>query len=312
MPHWTASDIPSLTGKLAIVTGANSGIGKSTARELARAGARVILACRSTNKADDARNQIVKKLPHAQFDLEALDLSDLKSVRAFADRILRRNVPIDLLINNAGVMMPPKRKTTADGFELQFGTNHLGHFALTGLLLPALMSAPAARIVTVASIAHKDASIHFDDLQGEKTYNAWKWYGQSKLANLLFGFELERKLRAGGAKPISIVAHPGVSSTQLFNNGPGSGNRILRAIGNVFVHVVGQSEDRGALPSLYAATSPDATGGKYYGPDGIGEYRGYPVETRAKPQANDAAAASKLWGISEDLTGVRFEALENR
>ncbi len=309
MRKWTAANIPSQAGKLAIITGSNSGIGKWTALELARAGARVVLACRSTTKADDARREIISAVPSAQVDLEALDLSDLKSVRDFAARMLRRETPVDLLINNAGVMMPARRTTTADGFELQFGTNHLGHFALTALMLPAILAAPSARVVSVASIAHKDAEIHFDDLQGERSYGAWKWYGQSKLANILFGFELERRLRKSGTSVRSIVAHPGVSNTSLFFNGPGRGSRLLGMIGGLVIRLVGQSAERGALPTLYASTAPEAGGGRYYGPNGIKEYRGYPVEVEARPQAHDLAAATRLWEISEQLTGVTFAPL---
>jgi NAD(P)-dependent dehydrogenase (short-subunit alcohol dehydrogenase family) len=210
------------------------------------------------------------------------------------------------LINNAGVMAYPDRRVSEDGFELQMATNHFGHFALTGLLLPAILAAPAARVVTVSSIAHKRGSIHFDDLAWEKNYSPMGAYQQTKVANLLFGFELERRLRAAGARATSLVVHPGVSATNIFNAGAGSSGSLRAKIIQALLPVLGQSDEQGSLPTLYGAVSPDAEGGHYYGPDGFMEIKGYPVEVEAKPQAKDEAAAEKLWALSEEATGVKY------
>jgi NAD(P)-dependent dehydrogenase (short-subunit alcohol dehydrogenase family) len=304
--HWTTADLPSQTGKLALITGANSGIGFHAAKQLAAKGCAVILACRDTQKAASARDRILAEYPNAVLEILALDLAGLASVRSAASTFLAAGRSLDLLINNAGVMAFPDRRLTSDGFEMQFGTNHLGHFALTGLLLPALLAAPAARIVTVSSIAHKGGSIRFNDLRWDRDYKPWPAYRQSKLANLLFGFELERRLEHAHARARSILVHPGVSSTNLFAAGPGQGGGLLAKIIPVFITLVSQSEAQGALPTLYGAASPEAQGGHYYGPHGWREMRGYPVEVKAEPQAYDEAAAGRLWQISEDLTGVTY------
>ena len=230
MSNWTTANIPRQDGKLAIITGANSGIGLHAARELARAGCTVIVACRSAEKSNSTRQRIVQEIPTALVEDAVLDLASLSSIRDFAQAFLATRRPLDLLINNAGVMALPSRMLTADGFELQIGTNHLGHFALTGLLLPALLAASAARIITVSSLAHRDGKIRLDDLQWERDYKPWPAYRQSKLANLLFGKELERRLEKSGSATQSIIVHPGISSTSLFRNGPGSGGGLKNAI----------------------------------------------------------------------------------
>jgi NAD(P)-dependent dehydrogenase (short-subunit alcohol dehydrogenase family) len=299
--------MPPQEGRLAIVTGGNSGIGFQTARYLSRAGAAVILACRNAEKGEAARTKIVAENPAAQVEARVLDVADLGSVRRFAAEFLGENRPLDLLINNAGVMAIPERRTTPEGFEMQFGTNHLGHFALTGLLLPALLSQPGSRVVTVSSIAHKGGRLNFDDLQAERGYDPRRAYQQSKLANLVFGMELDRRLRARSANTESVIAHPGVAVTNIVSNGMGTGLRG-RLVSIVFPFV-GQSDDRGAWPILYAATSPQAHGGGYYGPDGIAEIKGTPVEVKPKPHALDPATGKRLWEVSETLTGVRYDVL---
>jgi NAD(P)-dependent dehydrogenase (short-subunit alcohol dehydrogenase family) len=308
MSKWTPRQIPSQQGRLAIVTGANSGIGYQAARYLARAGAAGILACRSAEKGEAARARIASENPRADVQMRILDVADLNSVRGFASEFLNENRPLDLLINNAGVMALPERRTTPQGFEMQFGTNHLGHFALTGLLLPALLRQPGSRVVTVASIAHKGGRLNFDDLNAERSYDPRKAYQQSKLANLVFGLELDRRLRARGAKTMSVIAHPGVAVTNIVSNGMGNGLR--GQIVSILFPFVGQSDDRGSWPLLYAATSPETHGGGYYGPDGIAEVRGTPVEVKPKPHALDTAAGKRLWGVSEELTGVGYDSLK--
>jgi NAD(P)-dependent dehydrogenase (short-subunit alcohol dehydrogenase family) len=290
------------------VTGANSGIGYQTARYLARAGATVILACRSAAKGEAARARIVAENAAAKIEVRALDVADLDSVRRFAAEFLSEGKPLDLLINNAGVMAIPERRTTPQGFEMQFGTNHLGHFALTGLLLPALLRQPKSRVVTVASIAHKGGKLNFDDLNGERGYDPRGAYQQSKLANLVFGLEFDRRLRAHSANTTSVIAHPGVAVTNIISNGMGTGmkGRVVGAL----LPLVAQSDDRGSWPLVYAATSSEVHGGGYYGPDGIAEIKGTPVEVKPKPQALDPAAGKRLWEVSETLTGVRYDALD--
>jgi NAD(P)-dependent dehydrogenase (short-subunit alcohol dehydrogenase family) len=307
MAHWTAADIPPQNGKLALVTGANSGIGFHAALELARAGAEVILGCRDAAKGDGARRRILAEVPAARVEPAVLDLANLASVGEFAAAFAGQRRPLDLLINNAGVMAIPKRQLTADGFERQFGTNHLGHFALTGLLLPAVLAAEGARVVTVSSIAHRGSRIRFDNLMGDRGYKPWAAYRQSKLANLLFAFELERKLRAARAPVMSVVVHPGISNTNLFKAGPGQTKSIEGLLAPMFVAMVGQSDAQGALPTLYGATAPNVHGGGYYGSHGFREMRGYPVEVKAEAQAYDAAAAGRLWQVSEELTGVSYD-----
>ena len=309
MTHWRPSMIPDLHGKRAIVTGGNSGIGRSAARELARFGATVVLACRDLRKAETARAGILAAAPGAAVEIAKLDLADLGSVREFAKAELARGVPLDILVNNAGRLVS-KRQVTKDGFELTLGGNHLGHFALTGLLMPAVLSAPAARVVGISSIAHKTAKLNFDDLQSEHKYTGFAAYRQSKLANLMFGLELERRFRRAGARAISVIAHPGLSRTGFVANGPGAGNLLVQSVTDVVFAVVGQDENHGAFPTLFAATAPQAEGGHYYGPAGFQEFYGDPVEVRPAPQALDVAAAGQLWAASEQLTGVRYDALD--
>lgn len=306
MDHWTTTRIPRQDGKLAIVTGANSGIGLQASLELARAGCSVIMACRNQQKAVEARQRILAQAPAAQVEAASLDLASLASVRSFASSLLSVGSPLDLLINNAGVMALPERRLTADGFEMQFGTNHLGHFALTGLLLPALLAAPTARVVTVSSIAHRGGTIRFEDLDWKRNYRPWGAYTQSKLANILFGFELERRLERAGASTRSIVVHPGVSNTSLYANGPGRDNGVFHKLASRFVERFGLTEELGALPTLYGATALEAQGGRFYGPDGFRQIWGYPVEVEAKAIAHDARLASRLWLVSERLTGVSY------
>ena len=292
--------LPDQRGRTAVITGANSGIGLEAARELARAGAHVVMACRDTTKGDAAAHAIRKELPSAELEVAALDLASLDSVRAFAGRYPHER--LDLLINNAGVMAPPYTKTI-DGFELQFATNHLGHFALTGLLLDKLLATPHARVVTVSSTAHKMGRIDFEDLQSERSYRRWGAYGQSKLANLLFCFELDRRLEATDADLLSVAAHPGYSATNLqFAATP---SRIERLASVVLNRVYAQSAERGAAPTLYAATA-DIPGGSFVGPDGFQEMRGEPRIVKSTRAARDPETALRLWALSEQLTGVHF------
>ena len=310
MPHWTAADIPDLAGRTAVVTGANSGLGFHTAGQLALHGAQVVLACRDTGKGADAARRIRARAPRAALEVVALDLADLASVRRFAQEYRAGHSGLDILVNNAGVMAIPQRRT-ADGFEMQFGTNHLGHFALTGLLLPALLARPGARVVNVSSSVALIGRINFDDLQGERRYNPWIAYAQSKLASLLFTFELNRRAHAQGLDLIAVAAHPGYASTNLQGVAPRmTGNGLqarLNALGNA---LIAQPAGRGALPSLYAATTPDVHGGDYFGPDGFLGIRGYPTRAKAPRQAHDEGAARRLWEVSEELTGVRYDALD--
>lgn len=307
--RWTADQIPPQSGKLALITGANSGIGFHAARELARAGCSVVLACRDANKADAARRRIEAEIPAAQLEIAALDLASLDSIHAAAEAFVASGRSLDLLINNAGVMALPQRRLTRDGFELQLGTNHLGHFALTGLLLPALLrteGSARSRIITVSSIAHRGATMDLSNLRWERGYKPWPAYRRSKLANLLFGFELERRLRRAGAPAISVVVHPGVSNTNLFAAGPGQGGGLIAKIIPLFISLTAQSDAQGALPTLYAATAAEVQGGRFYGPDGFRQMRGYPVEVRAEAQAYDETLADQLWQISEQLTGIHY------
>jgi NAD(P)-dependent dehydrogenase (short-subunit alcohol dehydrogenase family) len=286
-----------------VVTGANSGLGLITARELARAGARVVLACRNVAKGEAARREIEAVAPGAPLELEELDLASLESVRGFAERFRSSHDGLDLLINNAGVMAPPRRQT-ADGFELQFGTNHLGHFALTGRLIGAMEGREDARVVTLSSTAHRTGRIAFDNLGGERRYFRWRAYGQSKLANLLFALELERRLSAAGSTIKSMAAHPGYAATNLQFAGPPLVDRLVMRVGNT---VIAQSEEMGALPTLYAATEPDLPGGTYAGPDGLAEQRGHPQAVAPNKAARDEAVAKRLWDVSEQMTGVHYE-----
>ncbi len=297
---WTAKDIPDQSGRYAIVTGANSGLGLVTARELARAGASVVMACRNLDKGHAAIEQVRAAVPDAQVQLEELDLASLESVRGFAERYKPTHDGLDLLINNAGVMAPPRRRT-ADGFELQFGTNHLGHFLLTTLLLDSMEGREDARVVTLSSTVHKMGRIAFDNLNGDRHYFRWFAYGQSKLANLLFALELDRRLRAQGSTVKSLAAHPGYAATNLQSAAPPLVDRVVMKVSNA---VIAQSDDMGALPTLFAATQPGLSGGTYVGPDGPGEQRGYPTIVKPSGRARDEDSARRLWQVSEELTGA--------
>ncbi len=298
---WTAAQIPDQAGRVVVVTGANSGLGLVTARELARAGASLILACRNTSKGGQALAHIRSAVPDATIALEALDLADLASVRAFAQRLSDAQPSLDLLINNAGVMAPPRR-LTVDGFESQFGTNHLGHFALTGLLLDRLLAAPEPRVVTLSSLAHRIGTIKFDDLQRERHYNNWLAYGQSKLANLMFALDLQLRASAAGSSLRSLAAHPGYAETNLQFAGPSRLEWPFMWVGN---KLFAQSAEMGALPTLYAATV-DLPGGTFVGPDGFSESRGHPQIVTGAGKAYDEDAWRRLWEESERLTGVRY------
>ncbi len=312
MSSWTAADIPDLTGKLALVTGANSGLGLETTRALAGKGARVIMACRSANKAEAARAQLIADgVPAELLELRSLDLSSLASVREFSEAVLAEHERLDLLINNAGVMALPYAKT-ADGFEMQIGTNHLGHFALTGLLIDRLLATAGARVVTVSSLAHKLGKIRFDDLSWERGYRRWPAYGQSKLANLLFSFDLQRRLEAAGAGLLSLASHPGYAATNLQLVGPQlRGSGFFERFYGAANATVAQDAAAGALPSLYAATAPDVGGGEYFGPAGPMQLWGGPTRVEAMAKARDPDAARRLWALSTELTGVEFAALRD-
>lgn len=293
--NWTSQDIPDQSGRLAVITGASAGLGAETARVLAAKGAHVIMAVRDLVKGETVGSAIRKETPEAQLELLQLDLADLTSVAAFVDRMTQTTPKIDLLINNAGVMVPPEGRT-AQGFELQMGTNHLGHFAMTAGLLPMLKASPGARLVVLSSIAHKSGALNFDDLTWtQRRYNRWGAYGASKLANLMFAYEAAR--RFGGPDLRVIAAHPGATATELMRHlGP------AKALAPLFA----QSVEMGTLPTLRAATDPDAQNGEYYGPKGFMEIRGAPVKVGSTRASRDEAAAAKLWEMSEELTGVSF------
>ncbi len=292
-------------GKTVLITGANSGIGFQTARELARHGAHVLMGVRDLSKGEAARKKIVAEQPGAQVELVALDIASVASIRGFAGEFSASGTRLDVLVNNAGVMALPKREQTPDGFERQFGTNHLGHFALTGLLMPALLAAPAPRVVTVASLAHRNGKMEWDNLQGEKSYTPWGAYNSSKLANILFARELDRRAREKGSKLLSVAVHPGVSTTNISNYGTDLKTTLFRLFGRFFV----QNDEMGALPTLYAATAAEVHGGEYIGPDGRGEMGGYPKVVQPRPQALDEQAGRRLWDVSEQLTGVVYPTL---
>jgi NAD(P)-dependent dehydrogenase (short-subunit alcohol dehydrogenase family) len=297
MARWTTDHMQDQSGRVAVVTGANTGIGYETALALAAKGATVVLACRSEGKGREAVERLRKAGPKGELELALLDLSSLESVRAFSERQTEAHGRLDLLINNAGVMMPPPSKT-ADGFELQLGTNHLGHFALTGLLLDRLLETEGSRVVTVSSMAHKYGAIDFDDLHWEKReYKPMASYGQSKLANLLFTYELQRRFERDGRATLSTAAHPGWTGTDLQRH-----SGLFRALNPLFAMKPWQ----GALPTLRAAIDASVKGGEYYGPGGFMEMRGYPKRVGSTPASRDEAVAKRLWEVSEELTGVRF------
>jgi NAD(P)-dependent dehydrogenase (short-subunit alcohol dehydrogenase family) len=303
---WTTNDIPDQSGKLAIVTGATGGLGLETALELAGAGAEVILAGRNPAKGRAAETLIRARYTNADVRFEIVDLASLASVTAFAGRMLAAGRPIDILVNNAGVMALAKRETTVDGFEKQFGTNYLSHFALTAHLLPLLIAAKA-RVVQLSSIAHRSGQIRLDDLNYRQGYKPWPVYSQTKLAMLMFALELDRRSDAKGWGLTSVAAHPGVASTDLMANGPGAGGGgIMSRIGTLAVKVIGHSAVEGALPQLMAATMPTVSGGQYFGPQGWREMKGAPGPAKIEPQALDPDVAAKLWAASEALTGVVF------
>jgi NAD(P)-dependent dehydrogenase (short-subunit alcohol dehydrogenase family) len=307
--NWTTADIPDLTGKVIVVTGANSGIGFEAAKEFARKGARTILACRNEERARDALDQIQAEVPQAAAEILLIDLASMASVREFADRFRENHDRLHVLVNNAGIMMPAYG-TTEDGFERQFGINHLGHFALTGLLMDRLLGTSGSRVVSISSMVHYIGTIDFDNLMVKegKGYSASRAYGRSKLANLLFTYELQRRYEATGADAIAVAAHPGSAKTNL--------NRHIfdrwylkpfRSLGGLF----GQSAAMGALPTLRAATDPGVEGGQYFGPSGFMQQSGHPVVVQSSAASHDEAVARHLWQVSEELTGVRYTQLDS-
>ena len=308
MADWTEALIPDQTGRIALVTGANSGIGLEAARMLAAAGAHVVLACRTRAKADTARDSILADVGSAEVTLVDLDLSSLASVGTAANDVRSRFDRLDLLVNNAGVMATPYGRTV-DGFELQFATNHLGHAALTAHLLPVLLATERSRVVNISSLAHRMGRIDFDDLQSERRYRAWSAYGQSKLANLLFTFELQRRLDAAGARTIAVAAHPGISETNLVTSTGGICGRLM-ALTAPLAKIFSQSAHHGALPTVRAATDPAVRGGEYYGPSGFMEQRGAPTRVQARASASAADVARRLWDVTVELTGVQFATLD--
>jgi len=305
MATWTTHDIPDQSSKLAVVTGATGGLGLETALDLAGAGAEVILAGRNPAKGRDAETLIRGRYKDTRVRFEQVDLADLGSVRTFAEGLLTAGRPIDVLINNAGVMALPKRQSTADGFEMQFGTNYLSHFALTGRLLP-LLKAANARVVQLSSMAHRGGAIRLDDLNYEQGYKPWPVYQQSKLAMLMFAIELDRRSQANSWGLTSVAAHPGFARTDLIANGPADGNALFTLGSRVLATFLSHSAADGALPTLMAATMPGVTGGQYFGPQGFQEMKGPPGPGKIEPQALDARVASDLWAASERLTGVTW------
>ncbi|MCB0163859.1 MAG: SDR family oxidoreductase [Anaerolineae bacterium] len=308
MHHWTTANIPDQTGRIAVITGANSGLGYQTALALASKNAHVVMACRNLPKANAACDKIRQQAPTASLAVMPLDLADLASIRTFAAAFLTRYDRLDLLINNAGIMIPPLCHTT-DGFELQLGTNHLGHFALTGLLLERLIKQPNSRVVTISSIMAYIGRMKFDDLMHKRRYHRWLAYGQSKLANLLFALELQRRLAAAKVTTISLAAHPGGSATNLQHAGIDIDNAFFQKLLMLLLTPFLQSAVMGALPQLYVATAPGVQGGDYYGPGDWFEITGYPAQARLPRAARDHTAANRLWQESERLTGVSYDAL---
>lgn len=305
MPKWTTDEIPDQTGRIAVITGANSGLGYATTLALAGKGAHVVMACRNLEKGQAALDEIVARIGDARLELMELDLASVASIRSFAESYRSRHETLDMLINNAGVMAVP-RSETEDGFEIQLGVNHLGHFALTGLLLPVLLSTPDSRVVTVTSMMHRISSIDFDDLMSEESYSRYGAYAQSKLANLLFACELQHRLSTAGADTISVVVHPGyVDTAAQSNSGESVGLRIEMMMYGVINKLFAQSPTEGAKSLLYAATMPDVQGGELWRPKWVA--RGYPERVSAKPDAYDEEVAARLWEVSEELTGVVYE-----
>ena len=299
-PVWTEADIPNQSGRTALVTGANSGLGFLTSLQLAQHGSHVIMTARDPGKGRDALARIKAACPRGSVELRQLDLADLDQVKVFANRLLAERMPIDVLVNNAGIMMPP-RTLTAQGHELQFGVNHLAHFALTGILLPRIMTGGMGRVVTISSDLHKRGSIHFDDLAGERRYGRIAFYAQSKFANVLFALELDRRLRAVDASVKSVLAHPGYAATNLQMSGPSGLLKMFMHVGNRFL---AQPAEMGVLPQLFAATSPLVEGGDFIGPDGVNEKNGYPALVQPIAAARDAELAQRLWRLSAQLTDV--------
>ncbi|ALB45207.1 oxidoreductase [Clostridium beijerinckii] len=302
--NWTSKDITSQKGRSVVITG-TGGIGYETALELTRAGAEVIMAGRNKDKGEEAIRKIKKINPNGNIRFEKLDLADLASIEAFGERMKSKRKSLDILINNAAVMAPPKRLVTKDGFELQMGTNYFGHFALTAQMLPLLKKGDKPRVITLSSLAHTAGIIDFGDLQSEHNYKPMVTYGQSKLACLMFAFELQRRSDAAGWGITSMSTHPGISRTELIPNGAGknSPTGIVRRLMGPFLF---QPASHGAWPSLYAATAENVKGGTYYGPSKMKEMRGYPTIAKIAPQALDVKVASKLWEVSEKLTNVKF------
>lgn len=305
---WTEDDIPDQRGRTVLITGANSGIGFEAARALAEHGAHVVLGCRNPAKAADAIEAIAATDPAGSTELLEMDLADLDSVAAAAESFLASHDRLDVLVNNAGLMATPEQRT-AQGFEMQLGVNHLGHFALTGHLLDVLLASGPSRVVSISSQGHRPGRIHTEDLGFEHGYSAWPAYFQSKLANLLFTLELQRGFDAAGAEAIAVAAHPGASQTNLGHESSGGVVGTLFSAARRFEALVTQSAAMGALPTLRAATDPDVVGDDYFGPDGLGEQQGHPVRVGRSARAQDLAMAHWLWGRSEELTGVRYDAL---
>ncbi|MEZ4729982.1 MAG: oxidoreductase [Caldilineaceae bacterium] len=307
---WTTATIPDVTGKTAIVTGANSGLGYEVSLALAAKGAHVIIACRNLDKGEQAATLIRQQSPNASLVLQELDLANLASVRRFADEFQQRYTTLDILCNNAGIMAIPRRET-ADGFEMQFGTNHLGHFALTGWLLGPLLHTPDARVVHVSSGLHERGTINFADLMGKERYDKWGAYSQSKLANLLFAYELQRKFAAAGVDAKSVGAHPGYAATNLQGVGPAMEGSWLGRIGmRIANRLIAQSAASGALPLLYAAVAPDVNGCDYIGPTGFQGMRGAPGKVKSNAESYNEDIAARLWRVSVELTGVAYEMLQ--
>jgi NAD(P)-dependent dehydrogenase (short-subunit alcohol dehydrogenase family) len=306
MTEWTTADIPPLSSKTAVITGATGGLGYETALALAGAGAIVVLTGRDEAKGRGALQAIRGKFPNARIAYENLDLANLASVAEFAARFVAAYTSLDLLINNAGVMAPPNRQTTFDGFEMQFGTNYLGHYALTAHLLPWLRRGNQPRVVNLSSLAHRSGAINFDDLQGTRSYVPWKAYSQSKLAMLMFALELQRRSDAAGWGLMSSAAHPGYARTDLIANGPGASG-LLWQLNKSLQPFISHSAAEGALPTLFAATSLEAKPSGYYGPNWFYELKGPPVPAKIMPRAKDAAVAARLWDVSAALTGVSFD-----